>query len=71
MGVTTRTCTFTSQLSLPLPRIHVLRSAKLCRAVEEENALNQHAVAVLKSVCKDGGVVGYVHVELFSKKLSR
>ena len=32
----------------PLPRIHVLRSTKLCCAVEAENSYNQHAVAVLK-----------------------
>ena len=56
-GVTTRTCTFASQLSPPpLPRICVL-----CSAVEDENSFDRHAVAVLK----DGKVVGHVHVAIF------
>ena len=42
----------------PLPRIHVL-----CSAVEDENSLDRHAVAVLK----DGRVVGHVHVAKHSR----
>ena len=47
-GITTRTCAFASQLSPPLPRIHVLRSMKLCCVVEAKNSYDRHAVAVLK-----------------------
>ena len=47
----------------PLPRICVLRSTKLCCAVEDENSFDRHAVAVLK----DGRVVGHVHVAIFAK----
>ena len=60
-GVTMRTCAFTSQLSPPPPRIHVLRSTKLCCAVEDENSFDRHAVAVLK----DGRLVGHVHVAIY------
>ena len=53
---------FASQLSPPpLPRIHILRSTKLCCAVEDENSFDRHAVAVQK----DGKVVGHVHVAVF------
>ena len=49
-SVTTRTCAFASQLSPPpLPRIYVLRSTKLCCAVEDENSFDRHAMAVLKA----------------------
>ena len=64
-GVTTRTCTFASQLSPPLPRIRVLRSTKLCCAVEDENSFDRHAVPVLK----DGRVVGHVHVAIFLQNI--
>ena len=58
-GVTTRTCVFASQLSPPpLSPIRILRSMKLCCAVEDENSFHRHAVAVLK----DGRVFGHVHV---------
>ena len=45
---------------LPLPPIHVLRSTKLCCAVEDENSFHRHAVAVLK----DGRVFSHVHVHV-------
>ena len=35
-----------------LPRICVLRSTKLCCAVEDENSFDRHAVAVLKDGIK-------------------
>ena len=47
----------------PLLRIRILRSMKLCCAVEDENSFDRHAVAVLK----DGRVVRHVHVAIFSK----
>ena len=34
----------------PPPRIRVLRSTKLCCAVEDENSFDRHAVAVLKEL---------------------
>ena len=49
----------------PLPRIRVLRSTKLCCAVEDENSFDRHAVAVLK----DGRVVGHVHVAIFLQNI--
>ena len=54
------TCVFASQLSPPPPRIHILRSTKLCCVVEDENSFDRNAVAVLK----DGRVVGHVHVHV-------
>ena len=50
----------------PLPRICVLRSTKLCCAVEDENSFDRHAVAVLK----DGRVVGHVHVAIFLQNIA-
>ena len=46
-----------------LPRIHVLRSTKLCCAAEDENSFDRHAVAVLKDV-------RHVHVAIFCKVVS-
>ena len=59
-GVTMKTCAFASQLSLP--RIRILRSTKLCCAVDV-NSFNRHAMAVLKG----GRVVGHIHVANFCK----